>query len=95
MPVAPRADVFIDFIHIDASVEHKIRNRRGGGCTGGEVQEAFRGRSDANLRWEHDPNHGLRVVGVGRTFAERLLFAAFAPIHESDGTWALKTARPI
>jgi len=41
--------VYIGWIIIDPSVELKIRSRAGGGCTSGEVREAFQGREEMEI----------------------------------------------
>jgi hypothetical protein len=86
--------VYIGFVVISATVEHKITHRSGGGCTPDEVREAFQGRSDAELL-RRPGTQPTKVAGFGTTHAGRRLFACFAAIDESDGTWSLMSAWPV
>ena len=83
-------------LRIDPTVEHKIRNRAGGGCTGDQVREAVVLRTDVDLHWrEADEENERRVVGFATTSDGVELFVALHPLDERDGVWTLRSAWPM
>jgi hypothetical protein len=82
---------YIAEIVIGPGVEYKITHRAGGGCTADEVREAFVLRSDVEMYGRDDGS----VLGTGKTYGGRELFAVLHPLSALDGTWALKSAWPL
>lgn len=88
------AKVDVAVLLIDPSIEAKI-NAKDPPLTGVEVREVVIYAQDAEASWSDDPEHGLRLVVRGKTYAGRELVAYLMPLNEHDpgeGTFKLKTA---
>lgn len=60
--------------------------------TEAEVKEALVLTRLVRAGWEDHPEHGLRLLATGTTYAGRRLNAVLYPADEGDGTWWLGTA---
>lgn len=86
----PRVRVWIAEILIDAEHEAKLRERRF--VTSDEVREAVVPDSYEEARWEDHPQHGRRLLVIGRTYAGKRLKVVLEPVDQTDGVWLLRTA---
>ena len=82
--------IWIGFIDVPASIETKIRTRRG--VTGDQVQAACQWPAvPIRVGWNEHPEHGLRLLVLTRDEQGRLLRVILSPVDEADGTWRLRT----
>jgi hypothetical protein len=83
--------VYIGYVDIPSSVEMKIREKHQ--VTGDEVREAVQWPARAQAGWEDHPEHGLRVLALGQSYAGRVILVVLQPVDPTDGYWRLRTAR--
>lgn len=82
---------YIGWVIVDPGVERKINKKHQ--LTVADVREAFQWPARAQGFWEDHERHGLRYVIKGTNSAGRVILGALQPVDETDGTWALRTAR--
>jgi hypothetical protein len=84
---------WIGDIIFDPRVEAKIRTKHN--VAPWEVREAVALGAADSATWEDHPNHGERLIAVGRTADGCTLIAYLKPIDRLDGRWVCLTARKI
>lgn len=84
-----RARFWIAEVRISEAHEAKIRERRF--VTPAEIREAVVPDCYENARWEDHPDHGRRLLVIGRTHQGKRLKVVLEPIDEYDGIWLLRT----
>jgi hypothetical protein len=76
-------------IRISEAMETKIRERRF--VTGDEVREACIPDAYERAGWHDHPEHGRRLLVVGRTAQGKRLKIILQPVNVDEGIWRLRT----
>ncbi len=76
-------------IQISGEMEDKIRSRRF--VTGDQVREACVPDAYDSARWDDDPEHGRRLLVIGRAADGVRLKIILQPIDVTEGIWRLRT----
>lgn len=89
--------IYLGYLVAAPSVEAKINEKHH--ITLADVREALQWPAIAQVVEDDDPEHGWRLLAIGKNGLGREVFAALIPLPESAGTtadtWAVKTARWI
>jgi hypothetical protein len=82
--------VWIGHIEVPASVETKIRTRRG--VTGDQVREACQWPAKpVHAVWHDHAEYGRRLIVLAIDEQHRMLKVILQPVDIADGTWRLRT----
>jgi len=82
--------LWIGYIEVPASVEAKIRTRRG--VTGDQVRAACQWpATPLRAVWHDHPEYGRRLIVVAVDEQGRTLKVVLQPVDIADGTWRLRT----
>lgn len=84
--------VYIGHVEISLAMAQKLQTKHG--VTPDEIRAACENRVVA--AWNYHPNHGRRLLVVGRSDRRRgygrVLKIILQPVDERDGYWRLRTA---
>ena len=83
--------IYIGYVIIDGTVLAKINQKHT--VTADEVRSAIQYPAKYEAAWEDHAVHGRRVIAAGTSWSNRAILAWLEPVDETDGTWALRSAR--